>query len=241
MDDQKFEKIKYWIELIKWFIVSVALVLASSIVSWNFTSRDKSFEEVKFYSEKYLTELIVLNEKIGPRYKLAQFFKNVTVNKEQRKGWERYFEDVKKEYTILVKLDSSKQAERQEILKKDTSRMTTFDKRQLEYLNNKIEQIEIELKSELKLPNTKPERYYIIVGGDKTLDEAKYERNKYSDFTTKIIYRNNSYRTVVEFTTYEAAIQNIKKIRSLKDDAYLVNAAKWCSNMIAKGDYYECH
>lgn len=100
MENDNFEKTKYWIELAKWFIVSVALVLISNIVNWNFTSRDKSFDEVKFYSEKYMTELIVLNDKVGPRYKLAQFFKSVTVNEDQRDGWIRYYDDVKKSMMI---------------------------------------------------------------------------------------------------------------------------------------------
>ena len=241
IEKDNFEKTKYWIELAKWFIVSVALVLITNIVNWNFTSRDKSFDEVKFYSEKYMTELIVLNDKVGPRYKLAQFFKNVIVNNDQREGWIRYYDDVKKEYDELVKVDSLNRIKKQEILKKDSTQLNASEKEQLNVLRNKIERAEIELNSQLLLPNEPKKRYYIIVGGDKTLEEAEFEKNKYSNFEPKIIYRNGSYRTVIEFDNYQIANKNLEQIIAKKSDAYIVDSQKWCTGLIEKGKYFECN
>lgn len=240
MENDKFEKTKYWIELAKWFIVSVALVLITNIVNWNFTSRDKSFDEVKFYSEKYMTELIVLNDKVGPRYKLAQFFKNVTVNKDQRDGWARYYSDVKKEYDDLIKKDSIDKIKQQKILEKDSAKWNKSEREQFRILQIEREKIDIELNTELQLPNKQQERYYIIVGGDKTLEEAEFEKNKYVNFDSKIILRNGSFRTVIEFRSYENANKSISEIKMKKADAYIVNANKWCPNLIQKSNYYEC-
>ncbi|WP_430409567.1 SPOR domain-containing protein [Kordia sp.] len=241
MESDKFEKTKYWIELAKWFIVSVALVLISNIVNWNFTSRDKSFDEVKFYSEKYMTELIVLNDKVGPRYKLAQFFKNVIVNKDQRDGWIRYYDDVKKEYNNLKKKDSIDKLKKQKILEKDSTKWNESEKEQFRILQNEIEKMDIQLNSELQLPNEEKQKYYIIVGSGKTLKEAEDEKNKFMSFDSKIILRNGSYRIVIEFNSYENASKNISVIKTKKSDAYIVNAHKWCSNLIQKESHYECN
>jgi hypothetical protein len=222
MENDNFEKTKYWVELAKWFFVSVALVLITNIVNWNFTSRDKSFDEVKFYSEKYMTELIVLNDKVGPRFKLAQFFKNVTVNKDQRDGWKRYYDDVKAEYNDLVKKDSLNRIEQSQILQKDSTSWNKNEKEQYKILQNKIDKIDIELNSGLQLPNKQVQKHYIIVGGDKTLEEAKYEKNKFMNFDTKIIFRSGSYRTIIEFNSYENATTNLLAIKTKKSDAYLL-------------------
>ncbi|MGB0788900.1 MAG: hypothetical protein ACPGQR_05130, partial [Marinirhabdus sp.] len=159
---------------------------------------------------------------------------------DQRDGWKRYYDDVKKEYDDLLKKDSINKIEQSRILKKDSTKWNKNEKEEYKILQNKIEKIDIELNSELQLPNEQTQKYYIIVGGDKTLEEAEYERNKFVSFDSKIIFRKGSYRTVIEFNGRENATKNISVIRNKKADAYIVNANKWCSNLIQKGNYYEC-
>lgn len=96
------------------------------------------------------------------------------------------------------------------------------------------------MNTDLQLPNKKEQKYYIIVGGDKTLSEAEFEKSKYDNFDSKIIFRNGSYRTVIEFGSYEIASKNIAAIKLKKTDAYIVNADKWCPNLTQKDTYYEC-
>lgn len=240
MENDNFEKTKYWVELVKWFIVSVALVSISMIIDWKFTSRDKSFDEVKFYSEKYMTDLIVLNNNIGPRYKLAQFFKSVTVDEDQRDGWERYYKEVKKEYDDLRAKDSLNREESQ-ILEKDSLKWGEKERKRYQLLQSKIEKANIELNSELQLPDQKKSSYYIIIGGYNTLKKAEDEKNKFVNFDSKIIYRNGSYRTVIEFNDLESANKNLATIKTKKSDAYLVNASKWCSNLVPKENYFICN
>ncbi|WP_339924222.1 hypothetical protein [uncultured Cyclobacterium sp.] len=241
MEEENFEKTKYWVELAKWFIVSVAFVLVSMIIDWKFKSRDKSLDEVKFYSDKYLTELIILNDNVGPRYKLAQFFKCVTVDNDQREGWVRYFEEVKIDFDNLNKKDSLYKIDQIKILENDSSQWDEKQKLQFKLLQNRINKVDIALNSELKLPNQSPSKFYIIISGDNTLEEAEYERIKFNNYETKIILRNGAYRTVIEFDSIESANKSLNNIKSMKSDAYLVDATKWCPNLLPQENHFVCN
>ncbi len=59
----KFEKFKYVVDLIKWFIVSVALVIMTTIIDSGFRDRAAGIQEIQQY-DKYVTDLIVLNKEI---------------------------------------------------------------------------------------------------------------------------------------------------------------------------------
>lgn len=198
MDNNKFERIKYWVEFAKWFLASVALVLTSSIVSWNFTSRDKSFEEVKFYSDKYMTELIVFNDQIGPRYKLAQFFKNVTVDKKQRQGWERYFEEVKEEFDAkqLELKEQAKLKEEFDVRIEKNDSLTPAEKQQFDNLKMEIQQLKSDLNAALKLPETRSQEellfklkvyiYNIAELEDKAEEVSNLMKETYGIITVKM-------------------------------------------------------
>lgn len=100
--EQKFEKFKYYVDLAKWFIVSVALVVMTTIIDAGFRDRSAGLSEIQQY-DKYVTELIVLNEEVGPRRLLAQYFANVTASDKLRKQWQEYYKVLDGEYTVLMR------------------------------------------------------------------------------------------------------------------------------------------
>ncbi|HEY0057556.1 MAG TPA: hypothetical protein VGB56_00390 [Flavisolibacter sp.] len=100
--EQKFERFKYYVDLAKWFIVSVALVVMTTIIDAGFRDRSAGLSEIQQY-DKYVTELIVLNEEVGPRRLLAQYFANVTASDKLRKQWQAYYKLLDGEYTVLMR------------------------------------------------------------------------------------------------------------------------------------------
>lgn len=101
------ERLKMWIDLGKWSIVSVGLVLMTKIIDTGFRDREVGLKEVTTY-DRY-TKLITDNNRLAERRMLAQFFANVSPSDEIRKGWQRYYEEINKEY--LVHQDSLKTKE----------------------------------------------------------------------------------------------------------------------------------
>lgn len=89
--------LKYWIDLSKWVITSVALVVAGLIIDSGISIRKTSLNELKEYGN-YITELIVLNPDPVNRYYLAQYMTCVTTSKPLRDGWKAYFDSVYPEY-----------------------------------------------------------------------------------------------------------------------------------------------
>ncbi|MEI2640724.1 MAG: hypothetical protein V9F03_17260 [Microthrixaceae bacterium] len=62
----EFEKNKTKIELYKWLIGSVALVLITTVIDYGFRERAVGLVEIQQY-DKYVTDLIVLNKEPGQK------------------------------------------------------------------------------------------------------------------------------------------------------------------------------
>lgn len=97
-----FQRYKLKVELVKWFLASVVLVVITMIIDYGFRDRQAGLKEVQVYDE-YVSELLILNSEPGQKRMLAQFFANVTPSKKLRKGWQNYFEIVDREYQEYIK------------------------------------------------------------------------------------------------------------------------------------------
>lgn len=93
------------VELVKWFIGSVVMVLITTIVSYQFQDREHGLNEMNQY-DKYVTELIVLNKDLGKRRLLAQYFAYVTPSEKLREPWMNYYQLLDSEYKETQKQDS---------------------------------------------------------------------------------------------------------------------------------------
>ncbi len=130
------ERLKMWIDLGKWFIVSVGLVVMTKIIDSGFKDREIGMKEINTY-DRY-TKLITDYNRIAERRMLAQFFANVSPSDEIRKGWQRYYEEVNKEYLDHLETLKAKEKQMQE-LQNSKSKSSTTNSQAIEKLNKEIE------------------------------------------------------------------------------------------------------
>lgn len=93
------------IELFKWFLGSVVLVLIPIIINWGIDDRRQGLDEVKQY-DKFATELILTNNSLGKRRLVAQYFSYVIPSEKLRKPWERYYKLLDMQYKEILRKDS---------------------------------------------------------------------------------------------------------------------------------------
>lgn len=152
-----FDRLKYFVDLGKWLITSVALVLITQSIEAGFRDRSQGMQEIAQY-DKYVTDLIVLNEKPGARRNLAQFFAFVTPSGRLREGWKDYFAAIDQEYRAATEatraLDRQKQKELAALLLEPRP-----DSARLEEINRALSQTQAILNPEIVVPgstDTKP-------------------------------------------------------------------------------------
>ena len=122
-----FEKYKYKVELFKWLIGSIALVIMTTIIDWGFKDRAAGLQEIEQY-DKYATELIVLNNDPVKKRMLAQFFSKVTPSEKLRDGWEKYYKEVDAEYREFLRKDSIARDKQKALANQDTTMLSQSQK-----------------------------------------------------------------------------------------------------------------
>ncbi len=159
----EFEKYKFRIEVIKWFIGSVALVLVTTIIDWGFRDRTAGLQEVQQY-DKYVTDLIVLNKDLGQKRMLAQFFSNVTPSNKLKDGWKDYYKEVNKEYMISIapvrNNDSISKVEYYKLA--DKKILTRDEKREMTRLDSQIQEDQRIINPAIRLPAIALAKYYDV-------------------------------------------------------------------------------
>lgn len=154
-DKFEFEKYKFRVELYKWLIASVGLVLITTVINYGFKDRASGLQEIQQY-DKYVTELIVLNQDIGQKRMLAQFFAHVTPSEKLKKGWQSYYnvidEEYQKQIAPVIKSDSIAKQTYYKLYGKDT--LTKEEAIQKEKLKAQIELNKTILNPKIKLPAT---------------------------------------------------------------------------------------
>lgn len=97
-----FEKQKFKIELIKWFIGSVALVIVTIIVDRGFKERAAGIQEMQAF-DRYV-EIIMKADNIEERWKLSEYFAVVTPTERLRNRWLKYKESISADYAKFKEL-----------------------------------------------------------------------------------------------------------------------------------------
>lgn len=173
-DPNSFEKYKYKVELFKWLIGSVALVVMTTIIDWGFKDRASGLQEIQQY-DKYATELIVLNNDPVKKRMLAQFFSKVTPSEKLREGWENYYHEVDTEYKEFLRNDSLAQAKLKTLMDKDTTLLSESQKKEKEKLEIQVKETQRLINQPLVLPNTAVTPVvYIQIGSEEQRSEAKH-------------------------------------------------------------------
>lgn len=99
-ESDKYALLKIWLDFLRWFIGSVALVLIVFIFNYHLRERNEGLDEIKEYETH--VELVTNVDNIGKRRLLAQFFANVTASENLRRGWQNYYKEVSKEYDEYI-------------------------------------------------------------------------------------------------------------------------------------------
>jgi hypothetical protein len=92
----KFEKYKFNVELLKWFIGSVVLVVATIIIDRGYRERTAGIQEMEVY-DKYV-DVILKADNIEERWKLTEYFSVVTPTERLRERWILYRDTIKVDY-----------------------------------------------------------------------------------------------------------------------------------------------
>ena len=173
-DPNAFEKYKYKVELFKWLIGSVALVVMTTIIDWGFKDRAAGLQEIEQY-DKYATELIVLNNDPVKKRMLAQFFSKVTPSEKLRDGWEKYYKEVDAEYKEFLRKDSIAQDKLKALADQDTSKLSQSQKIEKVQLEIQVKEVQRMINQPLTLPNsTVIPVVYIQFGSEEQRNEAKH-------------------------------------------------------------------
>lgn len=172
--DQNFERYKYKVELFKWLIGSVALVVMTAIIDWGFKDRAAGLQEIQQY-DKYATELIVLNNDPVKKRMLAQFFSKVTPSEKLREGWELYYKEVDSEYKEFLKKDTLAQERLKKLSDKDSTMLSTSQKMEKEQLEIQVKETQRIMNQPIILPNstTTIPTVFIQIGSETQRNSAK--------------------------------------------------------------------
>lgn len=221
-----FEKYKAKIELFKWLIGSVALVLVTTVIDFGFRDRSAGLTEIQQY-DKYVTELIVLNEDPGQKRMLAQFFSNVTPSEKLKAGWTNYFNQVDKEYKDyiepILKNDSIIRKEYYSYAGKKTLTQEEIEKKQI--LELQIEENKRLINPAIILPGQSPKNFNSALEWEKKgfsfLLEKDVENSIAAFSNSEKSY--NSFHQVYEISNY---LNKNKSQLLTKDSAFWKTAFK---------------
>ncbi len=99
-----------WIELIKWFIASVVIVVVTLIIDTGFREREAGIKEMEVY-DKYV-EIILKADNIEQRWKLCEYFSIVTPTERLRLRWQAYRDTISADYFTWKKTQDTVSLER---------------------------------------------------------------------------------------------------------------------------------
>ena len=187
------EKLDKLIDLGKWFIVSVAIVLAAAIVNDGFREREQDIKEIDVF-DKYIST-ITRADGIEQRWLLCEYFATVSPEGHLQKAWVNYqailkprYEEYKKNKTEIV-----------EITNKENP--TDVEKQKLAVLQveNAVLEKSFLPESSIRAASMSHDEWVIAAGGDTSIEEANFEVSKAEkvSYAASVYKKGNMYRTVV--------------------------------------------
>jgi hypothetical protein len=93
------DRLKIIIDFVKWFVVSVVLAIASTVINSRIQDREISLKELD-KNDDYLV-YIMKNDSLNQRLELAEYFSRVLVSERIRQRWEAYRDFLKEQKSSL--------------------------------------------------------------------------------------------------------------------------------------------
>ncbi|KQT18347.1 hypothetical protein ASG31_06360 [Chryseobacterium sp. Leaf404] len=219
----EIEQIDKFLDYFKWVIVTLAISSVTLIISDLFKERDQDIKEVQYF-DKYINQ-VKNQDSIETRYQFVRYLATVAPSGYMKESWENYYDSIKKDYRE-ISLKKTKLAKANNISNPSSKQI-------VENLKTK-EELKL-LTAPLTEEKKMSDEWYIIAGGDTTIDEAKNELIKATkiNINANIIKKGNVFRTVLMgYFSKEAAETDLFSVRKIiRNDAYIVNGTKWCSSL----------
>ncbi len=132
------------------------LTILGLVAGWYFTDREKSLTEMTAY-DKYITDVIVLNDNPVKKRMLAQYFASVTPSKLQKENWIKYYCEVQKDFEVFIKKDSLNRQKFSSLIDKQnkTQVLSPTELWELDELKQKLAVSNSYFNSQTQLPNNK--------------------------------------------------------------------------------------
>ena len=130
-----FERYKFKMEMFKWVIGSVALVIITIVIDKGFKERTAGIQEMQAF-DKYV-EIILKADNIEGRWKLAEYFSIVTPTERLRIRWLSYKDSIRSDYFKFRDLKA------EELMLQDTALITdSLVKKKLNDIHNQLVPLE---------------------------------------------------------------------------------------------------
>jgi hypothetical protein len=237
------DKLDKLIELGKWFIASVAIVVGTAIVSDSFKEREQDVAEIGVF-DKYVTT-ITEADGIEKRWLLAEYFSIVAPPGELRDSWAHY-----KDY-LKPKLDEYR-ANKERIVdlasKEQPTESDQVEIAKLQQQTTLVEQSLVNRQTPIDQSSgnkANADEWAIFSGGDTTIEAAKFELNKARKISpdAQIYKKGNWFRTVIpHFSDRDDALNRLPEVkRVVNANAYINRISDWCPNPAAGAEYVTCN
>ncbi len=145
------ERLKIWIDLLKWAVASVGIVIATLIIDSGFKDREIGIKELTLYNDH--VDLVTNTENLAQRRLLAQYFAYVTPSEKLRARWKDYYTLVDSEYQDVKHLLEVRKKELDSIFHVDT---VFVEVEKVQDLQNEIFKYQQELEPKFKNEDKKP-------------------------------------------------------------------------------------
>lgn len=230
-------KIDKLVEVGKWFIVSVAIVVGATIVSDGFREREQDIKEVEVFDKHVAT--IIKADGIEERWLLAEYFSFVAPPGELRSSWASYKD------SLLPRLEEYRtdKAEKERLAK--IEQPSSEQKEKLSQLQVKTAPQERPLISQMAQVLLPSQEWAIIAGADASLEAAQFELGKARTLSpaARIYKKGTLFQTVIPgFSRREDAANRLGDVKkSVNADAYINSLSSWCASFNDRGDFIECN
>jgi len=240
MEIGRVEKI---IDLGKWFIASVAIVVGATIVSDGFKEREQDIKEFEVF-DKYVNT-ITEADNIEKRMQLAEYFSIVSPEGELRRSWINY-KNVVEEHLKDYRTNKQKLEEL-----KNIEQPTEEQQKTIVNLQAKTEKYEEPLIPVQQAPaqqtpkkSIDSQEWLIIAGTDTTLAAAQDELKKAQKIgpQARIYKRGSWFLTVIpNFTSRSEAETLLSRAKlEVNKDAYIIRQQGWCKTTEDVGEFLTC-
>lgn len=229
------------IEVGKWFIVSVAIVVGSAMVSDSFKERDQDVKEIEVFNKHVST--ITKADGIEERWLLTEYFSFVAPAGALKTSWNDY----KKELWPQVEQYRSEKARKEELeqLKKENKLLTPEQEKEHAQLASSTAKQEKPLVSERQPDVVSALEWVIVAASDSSLLAAQDELSKAVKISTtaKIFKTGRLFLTVIPgFANRNEALAKLPQVKqAVRADAHESLLSSWCPSYRDGVDFVECN